>query len=353
MRDASNIELSEKLGKISTAKKYLDKYVENNPLPFNRFEKKKHELKTIKKAIDKFVKESGQAFELNLCGNNPDAHELFDFNSHFESSELFLNECHNAVVKRIKDEQGIDYTGKSQGDKAPQDNIDKISRKTNEAKDYSEKTFFGRHLQINTGSKRLVYLTLKDDLRTSLVYNDKKKINELFNLLTDEIEFEKYFYRNFKYYGSKIQLAKLNPIEESKFKESKKNKIEAIHNFIAHTHPKVISLMKDKKIYQYVCKFNNDKIYNDMMTYEINSRLGLKTTPPNIPPTQSEIDNGLGWLLSIKFNDAITLYDYTEDNLITDDDIYNVYDLRHGIQTETGDIKSIKIPYEKMIPKTK
>ena len=334
--------------KITNNKKLAMKYIDQVRSENGLTEKYETE-EQIKNLIDK----SGQAFELSCCGKQKmkDANAIGPWievkrngKSHPKEtnmifSEFFIDKCHEETMIEMK-KHFPKFKGSSQGGQAPQDNFDALNSIANEMKDYRSGVNY--NTSIRTANEYLKQELLikfrKKFTKLLLEKENEEEFDSLELLLSNKEEFEKYFYRNYKYYGIEIQVAKFNPIRLSN--TNSKNTIEKIENCMGLFHPKCISHFENGRIiyYQYqrshVASPEND-LYNEIMTQKINEKLGLDGT----------YENGLTFLITVAFKDCIGQYNYSLDNCIDDDNVSGAYDLTPDRKGRA--YKNYLIPIEK------
>jgi len=334
--------------KITNNKKLAMKYIDQVKRENGLTEKYKTE-EQIKNLIEK----SGQAFELSCCGNQnmedddaigPWIEVERDGKSHPEEtnmifSEFFIDKCHEETMIEMKT-HFPNFKASSQGGQAPQDNFDALNSIANEMKDYRSGVNYNTSIRTaNEYLKQQVLMDLRQEFHDLLDSKEnKEEFNRLELLLSSKEEFEKYFYRNYKYYGIEIQVAKFEPIRLSN--TNSKNTIKKIENCMGLFHPKCISHFQNGRIvyYQYqrshVSSPEND-LYNEIMTRKINEKLGLDGT----------YENGLTFLITVAFKDCIGQYNYSLDNCIDNDNVSGAYDLTPDRKGRA--YKNYLIPIEK------
>lgn len=288
----------------------------------------------IESASEEFFK-SGKPAEFSICGpGNKIAKELYGLkNPNFEVTDFVVEDA-----------------GSRLGGQFPIDNIDRDNKIFNEMKWYVSVNYrlaYNRAMKLKEMYYNDLLKMLIDEIENYIDYKDlgntKKtkltleNIETLKNILIDQDEFNKDYYKNKEYIGIGITMNKFNPVsipEDYDFEDNPSTK-EQIEDVKSNQKQKFIPDIKQRKIRGMKSKSKNEK-FDDAFRGIMN---------------REEYD----YTITCGFSDTMGVYNYTTDNYVKDDFILGTYKTGFPHDARSAkDYKGVIIPIEKFIlPKLK
>ena len=164
-------------------------------------------------------------------------------------------------------------------------------------------------------------------------------IMEYRKVLTDKNEFDKDFYRNIHYYGIGIAMNKFDKIviPSNYIYDDKFNTEEMMTHVKDSQGQKFIPHFKDRKLTHVTRTPTKDVEKDKKFNKDFNELIDGESTPYN-------------FYVTCQFSKVLGVYDYTNDKLVENDFILNVYRCAYQHDSrDNKDFNSVLIPIEKFI----